>query len=231
MNYYQQHQSEFLEGLKAFLRIPSISALSENKPDIRRAAEFAVNELRAAGMTTAELIEGDGNPLVYARMAGRARQAHHPLLRPLRRAAARSAGRVEIAAVRARNPRQRHFRPRRLRRQRAGLDPDQGRGRVDEDHRQAAGEREVPAGRRGGDRRRAHRSLRQDQAAAPEGRRRGGVRHRNVRARAAHHLRGAARPGVLRIVGPGRQPRPAFGRLRRGRARTPSWPLPRSCAR
>ena len=41
MNYFQQHQSEFLESLKAFLRIPSISTLSEHKPDIRRAAEFA----------------------------------------------------------------------------------------------------------------------------------------------------------------------------------------------
>jgi acetylornithine deacetylase/succinyl-diaminopimelate desuccinylase-like protein len=66
MNYYRQHQSDFVEGLKAFLRIPSISALSEHKPDIRRAADFALNELRAAGMTSAELIEGDGNPLVYA---------------------------------------------------------------------------------------------------------------------------------------------------------------------
>src|SRR5690348_7674194 len=70
MNYYQEHQTEFLEGLKAFLRIPSISTLSEHKPDIRRAAEFARNELRAAGMTTAELIEGEGNPLVYAEGLG-----------------------------------------------------------------------------------------------------------------------------------------------------------------
>src|ERR1035437_2109475 len=72
MNYYQQHQSEFLEGLKAFLRIPSISTLPENKPDIRRAADFALNELRTAGMTSAELIEdsGDGNPLVYAEWLG-----------------------------------------------------------------------------------------------------------------------------------------------------------------
>jgi acetylornithine deacetylase/succinyl-diaminopimelate desuccinylase-like protein len=69
MNYYQQHQSEFVDGLKAFLRIPSISALSENKPDIRRAAEFALNELRAAGLE-GELIEGDGNPLVYAEWLG-----------------------------------------------------------------------------------------------------------------------------------------------------------------
>ena len=70
MTYCEQHRAEFLEGLKAFLRIPSISTLSEHKPDIQRAAEFAMNELRAAGMTTAELIEGEGNPLVYAEWLG-----------------------------------------------------------------------------------------------------------------------------------------------------------------
>ena len=70
MTYYQEHQAEFLEGLKAFLRIPSISTLSEHKPDIRRAAEFARDELRKAGMTTAELIEGEGNPLVYGEWLG-----------------------------------------------------------------------------------------------------------------------------------------------------------------
>ena len=65
MNYYQEHQADFLEGLKAFLRIPSISTLPENKPDIWRAAEFALKELLAAGMTSAELIESasGGNPL------------------------------------------------------------------------------------------------------------------------------------------------------------------------
>ncbi len=70
MTYYQEHQSDFLECLKSFLRIPSISTLSENKPDIRRAAEFARDQLRSAGMTTAELIEGNGNPLVYAEWLG-----------------------------------------------------------------------------------------------------------------------------------------------------------------
>jgi acetylornithine deacetylase/succinyl-diaminopimelate desuccinylase-like protein len=70
MSYYTEHQAEFLESLKTFLRIPSISALSEHKPDIRRAAEFAHDELLAAGMTSAELIEGEGNPLVYAEWLG-----------------------------------------------------------------------------------------------------------------------------------------------------------------
>jgi len=69
MNYYREHHTEFLESLKAFLRIPSISTLSEHKPDIRRAAEFARNELIAAGMA-AELIETEGNPLVYAEWLG-----------------------------------------------------------------------------------------------------------------------------------------------------------------
>src|SRR5215472_3831244 len=70
MSYYSDHQDAFLEGLKSFLRIPSISTLSENKPDVRRAAEFAASELRAAGMTAVELIEGEGNPLVYAEWLG-----------------------------------------------------------------------------------------------------------------------------------------------------------------
>src|SRR5437868_15255115 len=64
----EQNRTESLEGLKAFLRIPSISTLPEHKPDIRRAAEFCLNELRQAGLSSAQLIESeaDRNPLVYA---------------------------------------------------------------------------------------------------------------------------------------------------------------------
>ena len=69
MNYYQEHQAAYLEGLKTFLRIPSISTLSEHKPDIRRAAEFVRDDLRAAGLD-AELLEGPGNPLVYGEWLG-----------------------------------------------------------------------------------------------------------------------------------------------------------------
>jgi acetylornithine deacetylase/succinyl-diaminopimelate desuccinylase-like protein len=72
MNYYEQHHDEYLEGLKTFLRIPSISTLSEHKPDIRRAAEFVRGELERAGLKNAELIEGEGNPLVYAEWTGAA---------------------------------------------------------------------------------------------------------------------------------------------------------------
>src|SRR2546428_7839859 len=64
--------NDYLEGLQAFLRIPSISTLPEHKPDIRRAAEFCRNELQRAGLESAELIESTGgrNPLVYAEWLG-----------------------------------------------------------------------------------------------------------------------------------------------------------------
>jgi acetylornithine deacetylase/succinyl-diaminopimelate desuccinylase-like protein len=70
MNYYEQHHQDYLEGLKAFLRIPSISTLSVHKPDIQKAAEFVKSELAKAGLQQAQLIEGVGNPLVYAEWLG-----------------------------------------------------------------------------------------------------------------------------------------------------------------
>jgi acetylornithine deacetylase/succinyl-diaminopimelate desuccinylase-like protein len=80
MSYYTDHQSDFLEGLKTFLRIPSISTLSEHKPDIRRAAEFARDELRAAGMTAVELIvEGATHDLHSGVYGGAALNAMHAL--------------------------------------------------------------------------------------------------------------------------------------------------------
>lgn len=67
MNYFEQNRERYLEELKEWLRIPSISTLPENKQDIRRAAEFAINKLRNAGLDKVGLIESDGrNPLVYA---------------------------------------------------------------------------------------------------------------------------------------------------------------------
>src|SRR4029077_6726653 len=70
MNYYEQHHDSYLEGLKTFLRIPSISTLSEHKPDIQKASEFVRSELQKAGRDHAELNEGAGNPGVYAEWLG-----------------------------------------------------------------------------------------------------------------------------------------------------------------
>jgi acetylornithine deacetylase/succinyl-diaminopimelate desuccinylase-like protein len=64
-SYYSQNQKRFLEGLQSFLRIPSISTLSEHKPDIEKAARFVLDDLEQMGLRNARLIEGLGHPLVY----------------------------------------------------------------------------------------------------------------------------------------------------------------------
>jgi len=71
MSYYEQHREAFLEGLKTFLRIPSISTLPEHAADVRRAAEFVAGEMRAAGLNGVELLESKGrHPLVYSEWLG-----------------------------------------------------------------------------------------------------------------------------------------------------------------
>ena len=53
-------------SLLELLRIPSISALSEHAPDIRRAAEWIVAELTRVGFEHAEVSETPWHPIVYA---------------------------------------------------------------------------------------------------------------------------------------------------------------------
>lgn len=65
MSYFTENRGRYLEELKEFLRIPSISTLPEHKEDIRKAARFVADRLRQAGMEGVDLIEGEGNPLVY----------------------------------------------------------------------------------------------------------------------------------------------------------------------
>ena len=48
------------------LRIPSVSAQSEHKPDMQRCAEWLAAALVKAGADRAEVMPTDGNPVVYA---------------------------------------------------------------------------------------------------------------------------------------------------------------------
>ena len=64
--FVQQNQDRFLEELKTFLRIPSISTLPEHTGDIQRAAEFVAGSLRSIGMENVEIIPTARHPLVYA---------------------------------------------------------------------------------------------------------------------------------------------------------------------
>jgi acetylornithine deacetylase/succinyl-diaminopimelate desuccinylase-like protein len=55
-----------LGELTEFLSIPSISALPNHAADCRKAAEWLLADLRRLGCPVATLIEGDGQPVVWA---------------------------------------------------------------------------------------------------------------------------------------------------------------------
>jgi len=58
-------RDRYLDELKAYLAIPSISALPQHAPDIRRCAEWTANEMQRIGLHSVKLIETPGNPVVY----------------------------------------------------------------------------------------------------------------------------------------------------------------------
>jgi len=64
--FIEVNRERFLDELKDFLRIPSISTLPEHRPDIQRAAQFVVDSLRTAGLENVEIIPTGNHPLVYA---------------------------------------------------------------------------------------------------------------------------------------------------------------------
>jgi acetylornithine deacetylase/succinyl-diaminopimelate desuccinylase-like protein len=73
--YVQAQRERFLDELKELVAIPSISALSEHKADVQRAAEWLAGQLREhAAMPTVEVIATAGHPLVYAERLGKVGQ-------------------------------------------------------------------------------------------------------------------------------------------------------------
>jgi len=63
--YIQNNKDRFLNELFELLRIPSISADSAFKNDVRKAAEYIQNKLIQAGADKVELCETAGYPIVY----------------------------------------------------------------------------------------------------------------------------------------------------------------------
>ncbi|WP_026342321.1 dipeptidase [Paenibacillus fonticola] len=65
-SYFQKHREQHLNELKQLLTIPSISALSEHKPDIAKAADWISSSLSSAGLENVEIIPTKGHPIIYA---------------------------------------------------------------------------------------------------------------------------------------------------------------------
>lgn len=65
-SYFELNRSEHLNELKEFLRIPSISALSDHKADMQTAAEWLADSLKKVGLENVSIDETKGQPVVYA---------------------------------------------------------------------------------------------------------------------------------------------------------------------
>ncbi len=63
--YQEQHKDRFLNELLDLLRIPSVSAKTEHKPDMLKCANAVKDSLLAAGADKVVIYETEGHPIVY----------------------------------------------------------------------------------------------------------------------------------------------------------------------
>jgi acetylornithine deacetylase/succinyl-diaminopimelate desuccinylase-like protein len=65
VDFINTNRDRYVEEMKTWLAIPSISALPEHAGDVRRAAEWAAAEMTRIGLHRVRLVETPGNPVVY----------------------------------------------------------------------------------------------------------------------------------------------------------------------
>ena len=70
IDFINTNRDRYVEELKGYLAIPSISALPEHAGDVRRCAEWTADEMRRVGLQNVQLIETPGNPVVYGDWLG-----------------------------------------------------------------------------------------------------------------------------------------------------------------
>ena len=64
-DYQEKNKDRFLDELMELLRIPSVSAKSENKADMTHCADMVKNRLLEAGADKVEIYSTEGHPIVY----------------------------------------------------------------------------------------------------------------------------------------------------------------------
>jgi acetylornithine deacetylase/succinyl-diaminopimelate desuccinylase-like protein len=65
IDFINVNRDRYLDELKAFLAIPSISALPQHAGDVKRCAEWCADEMRRIGLQNVRLADTPGNPVVY----------------------------------------------------------------------------------------------------------------------------------------------------------------------
>jgi acetylornithine deacetylase/succinyl-diaminopimelate desuccinylase-like protein len=65
VDFINVNRDRYVDELKQYLAIPSISALPQHTADVRRAAEWTGEALKSAGLQNVRLLETPGHPVVY----------------------------------------------------------------------------------------------------------------------------------------------------------------------
>jgi acetylornithine deacetylase/succinyl-diaminopimelate desuccinylase-like protein len=66
IDFIHTNRDRYIEELKPYLAIPSISALPEHTDDVKRCAQWTADELGRVGLENVRVIDTPGNPVVYA---------------------------------------------------------------------------------------------------------------------------------------------------------------------
>jgi acetylornithine deacetylase/succinyl-diaminopimelate desuccinylase-like protein len=70
IDFINVNRDRYLEELKAFLAIPSISALPQHAGDVKRCAQWCAGEMERIGLEHVKLLDTPGNPVVYGDWLG-----------------------------------------------------------------------------------------------------------------------------------------------------------------
>lgn len=70
LDHINSRRDDYVDQLKHFLAIPSISALPAHAADVRRCAEWCVDEMRRIKLDNVQLFETPGHPIVYGEWLG-----------------------------------------------------------------------------------------------------------------------------------------------------------------
>jgi acetylornithine deacetylase/succinyl-diaminopimelate desuccinylase-like protein len=70
LDYAHENRDRFLEELKKFVLIPSVSMQDEHKPDMGRAAEWLAGRLTALGMEKVQVLQTAKHPVVFGEWRG-----------------------------------------------------------------------------------------------------------------------------------------------------------------
>jgi acetylornithine deacetylase/succinyl-diaminopimelate desuccinylase-like protein len=70
--YLEENRDRYLNELKEFLAIPSVSSQSDHTNDMRRCAEWIAQELKRIGMQNIQIMDTSGHPIVFGEWLGAA---------------------------------------------------------------------------------------------------------------------------------------------------------------